>query len=265
MNPTIHMSGSIRAALAAGQPVVALESTVISHGLPFPHNLDLARAMEGEVRDQRAQPATIGVVAGVPTVGMSDAEVERFAVAQGILKLSRRDIGYAVARGRDGCFSRMSTTAAYTSITMVGGYARAGAGTGLHPRNMAAQGGEKGPRVEAIARGRRRLPVRLAGGQVARRWRARAARRAPQRRRSGRAAHVSPLGEAERRLERPRRERAGAARGARRGPGGLRPPRRAAYGLSNSYSTFRTMLSSPVNNNSISARLPNSAVALFVQ
>src|SRR5215211_8348177 len=102
VNTNINIPESIRAALAGRLPVVALESTVISHGLPYPHNLDLARAMEGEVRDQQAQPATIGVVAGVPTVGMSDADVERFAVAQGILKLSRRDIGCAVALGRDG-------------------------------------------------------------------------------------------------------------------------------------------------------------------
>src|SRR5258708_2411706 len=93
VNTKIQIPAPIRAALASVQPVVALESTVISHGLPYPHNLDLARAMEGEVRDQQAQPATVGVVAGVPTVGMSDADIERFAVAQGILKLSRRDIG----------------------------------------------------------------------------------------------------------------------------------------------------------------------------
>src|SRR5512133_544254 len=94
---TVTIPASVRAALDAGRPVVALESTVISHGLPFPHNLDLARAMEGEVRDQGALPATIGVVAGRPTVGMSDAEVQHFAQASGVLKLSRRDIAYAVA------------------------------------------------------------------------------------------------------------------------------------------------------------------------
>src|SRR5438045_54572 len=68
----LNIPAPIRAALASGQPVVALESTVIAHGLPYRHNLDLARAMEGEVREQHALPATVGVVAGVPTVGMSD-------------------------------------------------------------------------------------------------------------------------------------------------------------------------------------------------
>src|SRR5215212_10289025 len=98
----IHIPEPIRAALAGGRPVVALESTVISHGLPYPHNLDLARAMEGEVREQQAQPATVGVVKGIPTVGMAEADIEYFAVGQNILKLSRRDIGYAVALVRDG-------------------------------------------------------------------------------------------------------------------------------------------------------------------
>ncbi|MDQ2996960.1 MAG: pseudouridine-5'-phosphate glycosidase, partial [Chloroflexota bacterium] len=107
----INSPAPIRAALVAGGPVVALESTVISHGLPYPHNLDLARAMEGEVREQQAQPATVGVVAGVPTVGMSEADIERFAVAQGILKLSRRDIGYAVALARDGATTVAATMA----------------------------------------------------------------------------------------------------------------------------------------------------------
>src|SRR5215213_1949439 len=120
----------IRAALAGGQPVVALESTVISHGLPYPHNLNLARAMEGEVREQQGQPATVGVVAGVPTVGMSDADIERFAVAQGILKLSRRDIGYAVALNRDGA-TTVAATMALAALAGVQVFATGGIG-GVH-------------------------------------------------------------------------------------------------------------------------------------
>src|ERR671929_402004 len=100
MDTLIHLPDHVRAARDAGQPIVALESTVIAHGLPYPHNLDLARAMEEEVRAAGAIPATVGVVGGVPTVGMTDAEIERFAKADGILKLSRRDIAYAVAMKR---------------------------------------------------------------------------------------------------------------------------------------------------------------------
>ncbi|HJZ49899.1 MAG TPA: pseudouridine-5'-phosphate glycosidase [Roseiflexaceae bacterium] len=126
----MHIPESIRAALASGQPVVALESTVISHGLPYPHNLDLARAMEREVRDHGAQPATIGVVAGRPTVGMSDADVERFAAAEGILKLSRRDIGYAVAQGRDGA-TTVAATMALAALAGIHVFATGGIG-GVH-------------------------------------------------------------------------------------------------------------------------------------
>jgi pseudouridine-5'-phosphate glycosidase len=126
----MNIPESTRAALAHGRPVVALESTVISHGLPYPHNLDLARAMEGEVRAQQALPATVGVVAGVPTVGMSDADIERFAVAQGILKLSRRDIGYAVALARDGA-TTVAATMALAALAGVQVFATGGIG-GVH-------------------------------------------------------------------------------------------------------------------------------------
>ncbi|MEO7908683.1 MAG: pseudouridine-5'-phosphate glycosidase [Roseiflexaceae bacterium] len=126
----LNIPEPIRAALADGRPIVALESTVISHGLPYPHNLDLARAMEGEVRNQQAQPATVGVVAGVPTVGMSDADIERFAVVQGILKLSRRDIGYAVAQKRDGA-TTVAATMALAALAGVQVFATGGIG-GVH-------------------------------------------------------------------------------------------------------------------------------------
>ena len=126
----IHIPDQIRAALAAQQPVVALESTVISHGLPFPHNLDLARAMEGEVRDHGAQPATIGVVAGIPTIGMSDAEITHFAQASGVLKLSRRDIAYAVAMRRDGA-TTVAATMALAAAAGVQVFATGGIG-GVH-------------------------------------------------------------------------------------------------------------------------------------
>jgi pseudouridylate synthase len=130
VNTNIHIPEQVRAALASGQPVVALESTVISHGLPYPHNLDLARAMEREIRDQQAQPATVGVVAGSPTVGMSGTDIERFAVAQGILKLSRRDIGYAVAQGRDGA-TTVAATMALAALAGIQVFATGGIG-GVH-------------------------------------------------------------------------------------------------------------------------------------
>lgn len=120
----------IRAALADGQSVVALESTVIAHGLPYPHNLEVARVLEDEVRAAGAIPATIGVVGGVPTVGMSADEVERFARAEGVLKLSRRDIGYAVARGHDGA-TTVAATMALAALAGVQVFATGGIG-GVH-------------------------------------------------------------------------------------------------------------------------------------
>nr|PZN30784.1 MAG: pseudouridine-5-phosphate glycosidase [Chloroflexota bacterium] len=127
MSPAdIRLAPDLRAARAA----VALESTVISHGLPFPHNLELARAMEEEVRAAGATPATIGVVAGVPTVGMTDAEIERFARAEGVLKLARRDIPYAVATGRDGA-TTVSATMALAAMAGIQVFATGGIG-GVH-------------------------------------------------------------------------------------------------------------------------------------
>jgi pseudouridine-5'-phosphate glycosidase len=111
---SIAISAEVQAALAAGQPVVALESTVITYGLPYPHNLELALAMEQEVRDQGAVPATVGIVAGVPTVGMDAAAIQRFAQFDPHhppLKVSRRDIGYVIAAGSDG-----ATTVAATMV-----------------------------------------------------------------------------------------------------------------------------------------------------
>ncbi len=127
MSPAdIRLAPDLRTARAA----VALESTVISHGLPFPHNLELARAMEEEVRAAGATPATIGVVAGVPTVGMTDAEIERFARAEGVLKLARRDIPYAVATGRDGA-TTVSATMALAAMAGIQVFATGGIG-GVH-------------------------------------------------------------------------------------------------------------------------------------
>lgn len=136
INPqTIVLSSHIRAALAEGGPVVALESTVITHGLPYPQNLELARAMEHEVRTNGAIPATIGLVRGVPTIGMSDAEIERFARAAETpdarpLKLSRRDIGYAVATARDGA-TTVAATMALAALAGVPVFATGGIG-GVH-------------------------------------------------------------------------------------------------------------------------------------
>ncbi len=127
---TIHVAPDVHAALESRQPVVALESTVISHGLPYPHNLEIARAMEDEIRAAGAVPATIGVVRGVPTIGLSANELEHFAHAEGVLKLSRRDIAYAVAMKRDGA-TTVAATMALAAAAGIQVFATGGIG-GVH-------------------------------------------------------------------------------------------------------------------------------------
>src|SRR3954466_14119473 len=96
----LHVADEVRAALDAGHPVVALESTLISHGLPWPTNLETARAAEDAVRAAGAVPATVAVWQGRPTAGLSSAQVEELARAKDVLKASRRDLATAVAQGR---------------------------------------------------------------------------------------------------------------------------------------------------------------------
>jgi pseudouridylate synthase len=93
---------SVRAALDAHQPVVALESTVISHGLPWPENLELARRMESTIRAGGATPATVALLQGHIKIGLTDAEVQHLAQAQGVWKISRRDYAVALAQKHDG-------------------------------------------------------------------------------------------------------------------------------------------------------------------
>src|SRR5437660_11793456 len=89
----------ISAALEAKRPVVALESTLIAHGLPWPVNLETAHAAEAAVRAQGAVPATVAVWKGRPTVGLGDAELEQLARAKDVRKASRRDLAAAAAQG----------------------------------------------------------------------------------------------------------------------------------------------------------------------
>ncbi|HEX7242752.1 MAG TPA: pseudouridine-5'-phosphate glycosidase, partial [Longimicrobiaceae bacterium] len=98
----IRVSLEVEEALRAARPVVALESTVLAHGLPRPRNLQVGRALEDEVRGGGATPATVGVVGGTPQVGLDAEEIERMATAIGVLKVSTRDLPVAVARRVDG-------------------------------------------------------------------------------------------------------------------------------------------------------------------
>jgi len=96
-------------ALAAGRPVVALESTLISHGLAYPTNLEVARELEEIVRREGAVPATVAILNGRPQVGLEDDGIERLAEGTDIRKVSRRDIPIAVALQLDGATTVAST------------------------------------------------------------------------------------------------------------------------------------------------------------
>ena len=100
--PAIRVSDEVRAAVDEGRPVLALESTILTHGLPRPRNLEVGLASEQQVRDAGVLPATIGVVDGVPVVGLSAAEIERLCTAGGVVKVSVRDLPIARAKGLAG-------------------------------------------------------------------------------------------------------------------------------------------------------------------
>ncbi len=107
----LDLSPEVRDALGRGAPVVALESTIVTHGMPYPENVSTARAVEAAVRAGGAVPATIVVLGGRIRVGLSDDEIEALGRARGAMKLSRADLAFAVAARRDG-----STTVAATMI-----------------------------------------------------------------------------------------------------------------------------------------------------
>ena len=106
-----ELSPAVRAALAEGRPVVALESTIISHGLPRPANLEAARSFEALLTQAGVTPATIALIDGVPKAGLSPADLERIALDESVVKVSSRDLALAMAGKRTG-----GTTVAATSV-----------------------------------------------------------------------------------------------------------------------------------------------------
>jgi pseudouridine-5'-phosphate glycosidase len=105
----LKMNPEIERALAANKPVVALESTVIAHGLPRPQNLETAQRLERIVRDEGATPATIAVLEGKLCVGLDQSQIELIGNADDIKKLSTRDLAVAVTRGWNGATTVAST------------------------------------------------------------------------------------------------------------------------------------------------------------
>ena len=151
-HPLLDLHPDVAAALAAGRPVVALESTIISHGMPWPRNVETARAVEAAVRAEGAVPATIAVLGGRLKVGLGNDELAALArPGAGVVKASRRDLGWLVAQRRDGA----TTVAATMQIAALAGlrvFATGGIG-GVH------RGAERSFDVSADLQELARTPV----------------------------------------------------------------------------------------------------------
>lgn len=109
LNKYLEVSNEVSEALKAGKAVVALESTIISHGMPYPQNVETALKCEAIIRENGAVPATIGIIGGKLKAGLSKEEIDYMGKTQGIAKVSRRDIPYIVAKGLDGATTVAST------------------------------------------------------------------------------------------------------------------------------------------------------------
>ncbi len=130
MKNFLRLEPEVRQALDGGNAVVALESTVIAHGLPYPTNLETARSMEAAIRLQGAVPATIAILDGRLCVGLAGTELEHLATAKHIRKVSRRDLPVTVARGEDGA-TTVAATVTIAAWAGIGVFATGGIG-GVH-------------------------------------------------------------------------------------------------------------------------------------
>jgi pseudouridine-5'-phosphate glycosidase len=129
MTITMYRSPDVAEALDTGRPVVALESTILAHGLPAPANRAAATELEAVVRGHGAVPATVAVLDGTPRVGLTDAELDRVCGTP-MAKLSARDLGVAVGLGRDGA-TTVAATATLAALSGIGVFATGGLG-GVH-------------------------------------------------------------------------------------------------------------------------------------
>ena len=111
INEYLDINPEVAEALERGEPVVALESTIIAHGMPYPKNVETALRVHRMIRENGAVPATIGIIGGRIKVGLTDEEIEYMGKADDVAKISRRDLPFVLARGGDG-----ATTVAATMI-----------------------------------------------------------------------------------------------------------------------------------------------------
>ncbi|RWP45198.1 MAG: pseudouridine-5'-phosphate glycosidase [Mesorhizobium sp.] len=126
----LHLNDEVAVALREGRAVVALESTIITHGMPYPANLETARDVETVVRENGAVPATIAVVAGKIKVGLDDRELEQLAAAKDVVKASGRDLA-AIMVGGGSAGTTVSATMRIAALAGIGIFATGGVG-GVH-------------------------------------------------------------------------------------------------------------------------------------
>lgn len=131
MNKYLDIAPEVAEALAAGKPVVALESTIISHGMPYPRNVETALLVEQTIRDNGAVPATIAIIGGRLKAGLSHEEIEHLGKSgRDVAKVSRRDLAAIVARGADGA-TTVTTTMIIAHMAGIKMFATGGIG-GVH-------------------------------------------------------------------------------------------------------------------------------------
>ena len=131
MNKYLDISPEVKQALAEGKPVVALESTIISHGMPYPKNVETAMLVEKTIRDNGAVPATIAIIGGRLKAGLSAEEIEYLGkTGRKVAKASRRDVAAIVARGADGA-TTVTTTMIIAHMAGISVFATGGIG-GVH-------------------------------------------------------------------------------------------------------------------------------------
>jgi pseudouridine-5'-phosphate glycosidase len=151
LDALITLSDDVAEALGSRKPIVALESTIITHGMPYPQNLAMARQVEADCRAHGAVPATIAVLDGKILVGMTPGQLEALADAPNPMKLSRADLGFAVAMGRSGG-TTVSATMICAALAGIAVFATGGIG-GVH------RGGEASLDISADLEELGRTPV----------------------------------------------------------------------------------------------------------
>ena len=130
MNEYLCITEEVKAALAAKQPVVALESTILSHGMPYPENLEFSHKVEEIIRTEGAIPATTAIIGGKLRVGLSPEELEIMCRAENVAKVSRRDVAICLATGQTGA-TTVATTMMLAQMAGIRFFATGGIG-GVH-------------------------------------------------------------------------------------------------------------------------------------